>query len=512
MSEKPVAILVLGMHRSGTSALTRVLNLCGVDLGTRLMPPAEGNNELGFWEHVDAVEIHERLLTQLGRSWSDPRGLPPGWLESPAAATAVERIKTLVHTEFAGSRLWAVKDPRTCRFVPLWTRALGELGIEVRLLFALRHPDEVGASLARRDGLSLAESGLLQLNHFFEAALASVGCARCAVTYASLLDDWRGCMRRIGTELGLELPALDAAAAEVERFLDLGARNHHSEDDDSALRESLNGRVYLLARDSTDAARFWSGVAALGDVWDLYRRDLLPFVEELLGMLAARDALQRHGRGAGTAPKPDQREGNALSPLGRLQFRMISGLQEGMGKLGQASADLGAMVRIGNEAALAASGEVAAAIAALREAQAGLPRQAQDTAGLVGALSASAAAQQHQLGQVLTEIDVLRRHMDHISAADRAHGEAQLQQLEQQLQQCNALAQQAWQLGEQAQQREQMREQQLQQQLQPLAQGLEALARGLETLTQGQAALAARLQQQDEARWSRRLRSLLSGK
>lgn len=507
MSEKPVAILVLGMHRSGTSALTRVLNLCGVDLGTRLMPPAEGNNELGFWEHVDAVEIHERLLTQLGRSWSDPRGLPPGWLESPAAATAIERIKALVQAEFAGSRLWAVKDPRTCRFVPLWTRALGELGIEVRLLFALRHPEEVGASLARRDGLSQAESCLLQLNHFFDAALASVGHARCAVTYASLLDDWRGCMRRIGAELSLELPALDAAAAEVERFLDLGARNHHSEDDDSALRESLNGRVYLLARDSA-GSQFWSGVAALGDVWDLYRRDLLPFVEELLGMLAARDALQRHGRGSGTALKPDQRDGNALSPLGRLQFRIITGLQEGIGKLGQASADLGAMVRMGNEAVLAAG----SAVAALREAQAGLPQQVQDTVGLVAALSASAAAQQHQLGQVLTEIDALRRHMDHISSVDRAHGEAQLGQLEQQVQQCNTLAQQAWQLGEQAQQREQMREQQLQQQLQPLAQGLEALARGLETLTQGQATLAARLQQQDEARWSRRLRRLLSGK
>lgn len=510
MSENPVAILVLGMHRSGTSALTRVLNLCGVDLGTRLMPPAEGNNELGFWEHVDAVEIHERLLTQLGRSWSDARSLPPGWLESPAAATAVARIKALVHAEFAGSRLWAVKDPRACRFVPLWTRALGELGIEVRLLFALRHPHEVGASLARRDGLSQAESGLLQLSHFFEAALASVGHARCVVTYAALLDNWRGCLQRIGAELGLELPAVDAAAADVERFLDLGARNHHGEDDESALHESLNGRVYLLARDSADGARFWPGVAALGDVWDLYRRDLLPFVEELLGMLAARDALQRHARG--TAEKTDQRDGNALSPLGRLQFRMISGLQEGMGKLGQASADLGAMVRIGNEAALAAIGEVAAAIAALQQTQAGLPQQVHDIGGVVAALSASAAAQQHQLGEVLTQIDALRRHMDHISGADRAHGEAQLRQLEQQVQQCSAVAQQTWQLVEQAQLREQRREQQLQQQLQPLAQGLESLAQGLETLTQEQAALAARLKQRDDARWSQRLRNLLSGK
>ena len=74
MTQRPTAILILGMHRSGTSALTRVLNLCGVDLGTRLIPPAAGNNENGFWEHVDAVDMHERLLLQLGRSWSDARG------------------------------------------------------------------------------------------------------------------------------------------------------------------------------------------------------------------------------------------------------------------------------------------------------------------------------------------------------------------------------------------------------------------------------------------------------
>lgn len=102
---------------------------------------------------------------------------------------------------------------------------------------------------------------------------------------------------------------------------------------------------------------------------------------------------------------------------------------------------------------------------------------------------------------MLTEIDTLRRHMDHIAASERAHGEARLLQLEQQVQQSCALTLQASQLCEQAQQREL----QLQQQLQSLAQGLDALTRGHETL-------AAQLQQRDEARWSRRLRRLLSGK
>ena len=80
------AILVLGMHRSGTSAITRVLNLLGVELGAHLMPAAAGNNEGGFWEHMRVVEIHEALLHALGRSWHDLRPLPSEWMRSEAAS------------------------------------------------------------------------------------------------------------------------------------------------------------------------------------------------------------------------------------------------------------------------------------------------------------------------------------------------------------------------------------------------------------------------------------------
>ncbi len=82
------AILVLGMHRSGTSALTRVLNLLGAELGSRLMPAVSGNNENGFWENQDAVDIHEALLSDLGRNWHDIREMPAGWAASDAAARA----------------------------------------------------------------------------------------------------------------------------------------------------------------------------------------------------------------------------------------------------------------------------------------------------------------------------------------------------------------------------------------------------------------------------------------
>lgn len=485
MSEQKTAILILGMHRSGTSALTRVLNLCGVDLGTRLMPPAQDNNDSGFWEHVDAVDAHERLLFQFGRSWSDARALPDGWLESDAAAAAAQRIAALVTGEFADSRLWAVKDPRLCRFVPLWIKVLGEAGVRTKLVYALRHPDEVIASLVRRDGLSAHENGLLLLTHFFEAALAGAGQPRCVTTYQSLLDDWRGCVERIARELELELD-LDSRAAEIEDFLDHGARNHHAQDDVAELRESLNGRIYALARRSRDSAEFWREAGELGDYWDLYRRDLLPYIDELLDMLAVRDSLERQGRPAGAGARNSH--DRTLSPLVRLQFRMIAGLQDGIGRLGQASADLGAMVRIGSESALSATSEVAVGLAGLRENLLALPQ-------LGAELREYKAGAQQQSDAVLGEVDALRRHMDELaSGRDQrlslfaADSERRLQEVTTQIQ-----AAQAAEAASAA----------------VLQQQVEALARRLDAAAERE---LQREQERQAARWWPRLRRLFSGK
>ena len=79
-------MLVLGMHRSGTSLLARLLQQCGIDIGSRLLGGSVGN-EHGHWEDAFAVEMHERLLASMGRRWDE---VPAPWqMRSPAqCATA----------------------------------------------------------------------------------------------------------------------------------------------------------------------------------------------------------------------------------------------------------------------------------------------------------------------------------------------------------------------------------------------------------------------------------------
>ena len=218
-------VLVLGMHRSGTSALTRLLNLHGASLGEDLMPAAR-DNPSGFWEHRAAVAIHDRLLARLGMAWDDPRRLPPGWEDGEPAREALEAIAALIAHAFVAQPLWAVKDPRLCRFAPLWRRAMQAQGIEAKIVLVTRDPAEVAASLQARDGLPVAVGNLLWGRYLVDALHAAEGLPRCLVHYGELLHDWRTAIDGVDRALQLGLHRDPQVEAECDLFLSPQLRHH----------------------------------------------------------------------------------------------------------------------------------------------------------------------------------------------------------------------------------------------------------------------------------------------
>ncbi|MGB8843324.1 MAG: hypothetical protein WCC64_19890 [Aliidongia sp.] len=231
------AILVLGMHRSGTSALTRILSLCGASLPRHLIEPAMQNNEAGFWEPGEIVALHDEILAAAGSSWHDPRRFPAAWFDSAAAAPFEDRLARLIEAEFGAAPLIVMKDPRLCRMLPLWRRVLARLKIEPLAVIAIRHPQEVAASLQKRDGFGDGIALLLWLGHFLAAEHESRDLRRCFVTYDQLLTDGPGVAERIGHTLALPWPhPPQQAAPEIAAFLS-GALRHH-----------ILGDVSLLAR------------------------------------------------------------------------------------------------------------------------------------------------------------------------------------------------------------------------------------------------------------------------
>ena len=117
-------IIVLGMHRSGTSALTGMLHHLGCALGNRIMPAEKGVNEKGFWENDDIVRINEEILSEIRRSWDDPRLYPDEWWESEKILDYSNEIYELIENELLIHPIWCIKDPRICRLLPLWKNIL----------------------------------------------------------------------------------------------------------------------------------------------------------------------------------------------------------------------------------------------------------------------------------------------------------------------------------------------------------------------------------------------------
>jgi hypothetical protein len=216
-------LLVLGMHRSGTSATAGALQRLGVRLGDRLVPAA-ADNPGGYFEHADAVAANEQLLDALDRSWDDVRALPAGWMKTVAAAEARERIRVDALAGLAGPGAWALKDPRLCRLLPLWRATLDAAGMRAACLLVLRHPDEVAASLRARDGLPDTIAHVLWLRYMLEAATASAGAPRVVLSYARLLEHPAAALREAVAQLGIELAPADDA--DLRAFVRPDARHH----------------------------------------------------------------------------------------------------------------------------------------------------------------------------------------------------------------------------------------------------------------------------------------------
>ena len=165
---KQDCLIVLGMHRSGTSAMARVVNLLGAEIGDNLLP-AVPNNPKGFWEHEEILELHRRLLSEIRSFWDDIRPLPKEWYREPAVEKIRSEIVEIIQRDFGHSELWVLKEPRMCRLLKLWHPIFCELNCRAHFIFIFRHPLEVAASLREMRNLPLNKSLQLWLEYVLEA-------------------------------------------------------------------------------------------------------------------------------------------------------------------------------------------------------------------------------------------------------------------------------------------------------------------------------------------------------
>jgi len=236
--EKRICLLVLGMHRSGTSALTRVLNIAGAALPATLMG-ATTYNMTGHWESDVLFQYHETMLAEMGSVWDDWQVLNIDALPVKRRKEIAGEIQNIIEVEYGQAPLFVVKDPRICRFAPLFITALSEADIDVRIALTFRNPLEVCESLEKRDGMSRADAALLWLRHVLDAESATRNLKRTFVSYNHLLGDWKAVYEKTSDQLELaDMYSIDAMEPRVGEFLSTGHR-HYTRKREDVLRDPV---------------------------------------------------------------------------------------------------------------------------------------------------------------------------------------------------------------------------------------------------------------------------------
>lgn len=233
------ALVVAGMHRSGTSAMSRLLSLAGGALPGNMIQPGP-DNPTGFWEPADMVGLNDRILASIGSRWDDIFGHRVGPIVWERRAEHIDEALAFLADGYAEARAAVLKDPRASLMIRFWDDALKTEGRQPVYIIMVRHPLEVAASIMARGDASEATAVMAWAAYMLSVERDTRGLTRLFVDYDDLLADWRSVLARVQVASGEALPMISATTeAEIDAFLSPDQRHHRAGEADLAARGDL---------------------------------------------------------------------------------------------------------------------------------------------------------------------------------------------------------------------------------------------------------------------------------
>lgn len=216
---KKKCIIILGTHRSGASALTKVLQKCGVYLGTT-RPPESSSKKENF-ENLKLYNFNISMLAKYNFTWSDLVH------HIDFSNDDVERLKSLILEEFDGKGVFAIKEPTMIYLFPLYAKALNELDIKINFLLLYRNPLEVAAALNLKDGFSKDKGVFIWTYNFLLAEKYSREYKRGLVRFDELVDYTSAVVFKIGKILDIDVEVSE----KLDGYLQSRFKYRHLEDE-----------------------------------------------------------------------------------------------------------------------------------------------------------------------------------------------------------------------------------------------------------------------------------------
>jgi len=255
-----ILVVVLGMHRSGTSSAAGTLVRLGAAAPHHLMAPT-ADNERGYWESRVIVELNDAILAAAGTDWKDWRKFDLNKI-APVEADALRvRAKEALAEEFGDVGFAVMKDPRMCRLMPFWGPVFAEAKWSAHALLPIRPPLEVSQSLHCRDGIGPAYGCLLWLRHVLDAEAETRGMARAVLDWPQFLGNGRNALAQASEQLGVTWPYwCESALADIDQFVSTDLRRQRTSEADMQTHPAVNDLVRRtfaamieLVQDSRDA-------------------------------------------------------------------------------------------------------------------------------------------------------------------------------------------------------------------------------------------------------------------
>jgi hypothetical protein len=316
-----ILVVVLGMHRSGTSSAAGTLVRLGAAAPQHLIAP-NADNERGYWESRVIVDLNDAILAAGDSDWKDWRKFDLNKIDALEADALRARAKAALAEEFGDVGFAVVKDPRMCRLMPFWGPVFEEAKWSVRALLPIRPPLEVSQSLHCRDGIGSAYACMLWLRHVLDAEAETRDIPRAFLDWPQFLEDGRNTLAQASEHLGVIWPYwCESALADIDQFVSADLRRQRTSEADMQTHPAVNDLVRRthaamidLVRDSRDAGvlrkldDLRAGFETASALFDLPMRDARDEVQRVTSQAAAeiaradqdggrnRDAMRRGSR------------------------------------------------------------------------------------------------------------------------------------------------------------------------------------------------------------------------
>lgn len=317
-AEAPPIVVIVGMHRSGTSLCSHVLSMLGVDMTEDI--DAQPSNAKGQWERLELRDFNDEILALFDRgfySLHHDLPLPPAWWADPRVATVRARIVTFLRQRMAEQRLFGFKDPRTARLLPLWQMIFDELRLAPKYVFCLRNPAQVARSLAARDGF-LPEAGECRWFCYVAEALGNLaGRPFVTIEYEDWFADPAVNLQKLAKFLAIErLPAAADLQIAASHIIDPYLR--HDEPGLGEARQPAVRELYETARQISENPAALQQAAGLAERFAAFRELYRP----------VHNAYERTAKIAAELPRREDEIANLTAALEDERARGAAALAE----------------------------------------------------------------------------------------------------------------------------------------------------------------------------------------